>query len=320
MSQSSKIYNLNHILAVLDNPSTCSKTYCLLTTIAETLKTKYSLLHVVPPLLPYFKKILFPYSALGADEVEIYDELTEEVKESIRTCLNQGDCSFQPGTSISVAFQNQSKAHSIIEEIQQKNVDLLIYNDFFGEQSNFLLSSTVQLLMRECSVPILFAKHKAISSIKKIMIATDLSYNAIQLLAVGYALSFQFKASIDVVSVLSSPKNIRSNHLQPTFSMNSKEYARQFKQLAPKQLKRLVRAVYVPFPYKEAMEQTRCGTHFLIGDPRELIQKVCEKEGTDLLVIGNSITSETKVGQLACEIVKRSAVNILVVPNLESES
>ncbi|MBA2664389.1 MAG: universal stress protein [Bradymonadaceae bacterium] len=277
------------------------------------------LVHIVEPLAPYTRNILFPYAGLGEDEVEFEHEILSEAYEQL--CRH-----FRIDKKASKGFIGEpivriGALKTLLSELVRTIDSHMIVMGAFGEGGMHpdALGSTAERLLRSVAQPVVLVRDFERSPrINHIVVAVDLTASSVQVFAKAIGLAIQTGASVETLFVLPSPFTGDSNKLlSSNIKFNAAQVLSRSEDKIDALFERLRQQIHIPFPLKEAAARAMERRQVLVGDPATEIVRHAYENNADLVVLGahDPHTRSTRtLGRTAWTVARTSPTHVMIVP------
>lgn len=277
------------------------------------------LVHVVEQLAPYVRNILFPYAALGEDEVEFEHEILGEAYEHLLRYFRI-DKKAAKGF-VGEPIVRMGAVNTLLRDIVFSVDSDLIVMGAFGEGGMHpdALGSTTERLLRTVTQPIVMVRDfESSPRIGHIVVAVDLTPGSVHVFSRAVGLALQTGATLETVFVLPSPFiNDTNNLLSSNIKFNASHVLNRSEDKIDALFERLRQQVHVPFPLKAEAARAMETRSVLVGDPAtEIVRHAYEKQA-DLVVVGSygaHNRAAHTLGRVAWTVARRSPTHVMVVP------
>lgn len=278
-----------------------------------TLRSTY----VVPSLSPLVKQVLFPYAALGEDLPEFELELLTAAKERLAAFFEAS--SPNEGKPLNPHVICAPVTKGVLEEIQRVGPDLVVLGAHGnGTRHTGQLGSTVSRVLHEWSGPILLAKDiGSAGNLRHVVVATDFSRGASELLRTAVGVALTAEADLTVVAVIADPKLADPGGLlRGALRINDKDLQSSGRNNARKHFERIFSEMEIPFPLREAFSTLKPRLTVRYGDPCAEVSRVVSALDDVLLIVARAERSDETckgVGRTAGAIAKTVPSHVLLV-------
>lgn len=288
--------------------------------VAMTACAPLTCFHVLEKFPDIIRDMLFPYAAMGSDEVDILNEIRIGTEERGRKYLESVMEANAAHVRLKVDFARDSMAKSILHAASECNADL-IYCGAYGTKPHTTgsIGSMAATFIAYTRVPLYLIKdptHRGPH--KKILVAfLDPAYSA-NLLA--WAVSFaMFYPDSDVEIVTPVPDLQRADPFGDYQGAAPSD--RQIKaatEHVTHRAKQAVQALSVPFVYEQHAGALSFKQHAPVMPSASAVLSVADEIGADLLVIPTappSLNVDNTLREIARNITEYANQNCLVIPS-----
>ena len=276
--------------------------------------------HALEKFPDIMRDILFPYAALGSDEVDILNEVRVGIEERGHRYLESVMAENAPHVRLKVDFSRDSMAKSILHAASECNADLMFAGSYGTKpHTTGIIGSMAATFVAYTRIPLYLIKdptHRGPH--KKILVAFLEPSVSPQLLA--WAVSFaMFYPESDVEIVTPVPDLTRADPHGDYQGFCPSE--RQIRAAADRILQRTklaVQALTVPFVFEEHAGKLSFRQHAPVKDSATAVLSVAEQIGADLIVIPSSQPSlnvDNQLRETARNITEYANQNCLVIPS-----
>jgi len=314
------LHQANQILVAFDDSRYSGRALAYAIAVANSGGAKIALAHAIPPLARYFKEVLFPYAAMGVDEVEIEAELLDNAKARL------GEAALKlVGADSKVEFETHvttgaSPATGLVQLVDQLDASI-VFCGASGDTSPILgrIGATAQGIIANAHKPIFVVRDPAgTATVSRVLIALDGSSAAAETLNWGVSFALRFGADVELVTVIPDPNSSDTCGLLESLRLGA-DVKRKAERRARERAQRALDDLYVPFPFEAQAKALTFTHHTPIADPVEGICGCAAEQGADLIVVGSRHPEGTSsyLGRVAEGVVRRSGCNTLVIPILD---
>lgn len=272
--------------------------------------------HTIEPWQPYTREVLFPYAALGEDEVEFEHELRQRALAHLRQHyqLDQCDRCQPPQVLVGPAHEHLPQA------MQRTNANVIVMGAFgqHGARPD-TLGTTASMMVRHTIEPALIVRHYDPNpKIKHILCSIDLSIQSSRVVEAALSLACAMDATLETVYVLPDPlQHDTNNILNSQIKFNRKALLDRSKDKLEALFERARQNIDVPFPLEQQVQALWAKRSILFGDPSKEIIKRADATDADVIVVGSRNIQNTAgplLGQVCWSITRRSTSHVMVVP------
>lgn len=276
------------------------------------------LAHVLEPWRPYLRRALFPYAALGEDDVEFEHELLEQARHSLLDYLK---VNLERDKYIAGLTLEYGAIRPVLSaRVRSVGPDLVVMGAFGedGVQPNMLGSTAEQLLHASQSAVLLVRNYDLFPQVKHMVVGVDLSANAVDIAthALGFALTVG--ATLELVYVLPDPLAQDTNKLLAgALDFDAARVLGRLRQRIEALFERMIDQVQVTFPTQQSARELLSARKVIVGDPARALVDHADRVNADLIIVGahNTSTPSTRqLGRVAWAVARTSPTHVLVVP------
>ena len=286
---------------------------------AEGRPPRLRLAHVVERWPPYMHEVLFPYAALGEDEVEFEHELIERARQMLGEHLEL-EALDEDEDLLGPLQARVGLARQVLPELLASSGAELVVMGAFGAGGPVpeSLGSTAARLLRASTRPVLLARELGPPRLSRVLCALDLTPSCVEVLQVAMGVAIAAGAELECLFVLPDP----FDH-DPTGLLRGHldfDRGRVLERERPKidaLFERAREGVEVPFAHQEAAQDLWRQRAVRVGDPAATIVGRAEAVGADLIVLGSHNLQGAQAGQLgrvAWTVTRTCTTHALVVP------
>lgn len=277
------------------------------------------LAHVLARWPVYMRDVLFPYAALGEDEVEFEHELIERARAAMLTHLElsgEGDGGEQPELTLRMGAPREE----LPELLTRVDADLVVMGAF-GEGGPMpeSLGSLAARMLRAATVPVLLTRHfTRAPTIKRVLCALDLTPHNADVLDAAMSVAVATGAELELLFVLPDPLRQDPNNLLRGHVRVKKE--RLLERERPKieaLFDRAQQQLDVPYPHRARVAELGRNRRVEFGSPANAIVRRADAIDADLIVIGTRNLEQPtsmNLGRVSWSVTRTSTTNVLVVP------
>ncbi len=269
------------------------------------------MVHVLPQMPEYMHKTLFPYAAMGEDEVEFEQELISATKAGLEKLL-------EPPYHASIECLIGNPKTTLSQHLLSSPANLVVMGAF-GEGGPLpsSIGSTAAHIVRTSSHPVLLAKDlHPTPKIQHILCALDLTPNSYHILEVALSLALDLDAKFSAIFILpdplaQDPHNLLANHLQHSPEQLIAKEQPKLEAL----FERCFQSINLPFPLKKKAQNLWKKREITTGHVAHTITKYADDVQADLIVLGASHAPESPRPGLTClDVMTSATTHTLVVP------
>lgn len=261
-------------------------------------------IHVVPPVLRYMERTLFPYAGLGEDRVAVLDELRSNARDALSRYHRLGETKlFESGDGAQAARREEPERHrldlhvadeqssakqTLVKALDGSDAQLAIigHSGQSGQVAGALGSSALHLLIHSAR-PVMLVRDIPVVPIRKVAVGLDMSSACQEVLQTALEVALVHDASLEIVIVVPEPlvydvRGIVSGALK----VDPAKLLRTAKREVFKILGRLEAELKIPFPWQDKHAAMTIERRVEIGDPVERLVSLSAEQDIDLLVLG----------------------------------
>lgn len=315
-------HSLHQILVAFDHAPFSVQAMRLALALAARAEAEVTAVHVVPPMLGYFRQVLFPYAAMGADEPGIEAELLEAARAALLEStaeLRAPYAGTRQGDELYAHLYYGEVLVRIHESIARSNADLVLCGAF-GERTPTpgRLGGVASALVAAAHRPTLLVKQPSGPvAVRRVLIALDGSRLAGGLLNWGVSLALQLGAEdVQLVTVVPDPTRDDPAGLLSGLRV-PRDLEERGTERARKQTERALETLYVPFPAEDRARALSMKLNTLFGDPRDTIVRLVDEGDFDLVVVASRHPDNpyrSRFGRVAEGVARLAGCHVLVVP------
>lgn len=315
------MFSIERIFVPLDM-SSASKTALELALTLGQPHPQLHVAHVLEAWRAYQRRVLFPYAALGEDDVEFEHELCEVARDLITAHYDLDERTLGAPMAVRMG-QLRQELPAMLSRI---DADLIVMGAFGeGGVSPESLGSTATTIVRHAIQPTLLVReytHKP--QIKSIICALDLSPQSSEVLKAALGLAVRAEADLEIIYVLPDPLAQDTNNLlRSQLKFNRKQLIDKSKDKIDALFERALQSIEIPFPHRATVEKLWQRRRILCGDPSKEIIAHADASGADVIVVGSRNIQNSpnhQLGQVCWSITRRATCHVLVVPLEQSAS
>ncbi|QDG51775.1 universal stress protein [Persicimonas caeni] len=311
------MYQVEQVLVPVDF-STSSRAALAFARAIGKNSPRIHLAHALGEWRPYVRRVLFPYAALGEDDVEFEHELIEEARAHMLAHLE-----VNPDKDKSIAdltMQIGPVKETLSERVRSVGPDMVVMGAFGegGVQPN-VLGSTAEKLLRAVTRPVVLVRdYDPKPSIDHIVVAVDLTSRSTDVVAKALGFALQVGATIELVYVLPDPLTQDTNKiLARTLDFNATKILERSRSKIEALFDRMVDHVEVAYPEQDSARELLQQRKVMVGDPPRVIVDHADKVDADMVVVGGHNTqsaSHRQLGRIAWTIARTAPTHVMVVP------
>lgn len=276
--------------------------------------------HALEKFPDIMRDILFPYAALGSDEVDILNEVRTNIEQRGNHYLEQVMGANAQHVRLKVDFSRDSMAKSILHAASECNADL-IFSGSYGTKPHTtgIIGSMASTFVAYTRVPLYLIKdptHRG--QHKKILVAFLDPTVSPQLLA--WAVSFAMyypESDVEIVTPVPDLTRADPNGDYQGFCPAERQIHAATERVTNR-AKLAVQSLTVPFVHEQHAGNLSFRQHAPVMPPASGVLKVADEIGADLIVIPSSQPSlnvDNELRETARNITEYANQNCLVIPS-----
>ncbi len=280
-------------------------------------KARVHLSHVLEPWRPYTRRVLFPYAALGEDDVEFEHELVDTARELLLAHLELDPRADDLGR---FNLEFGPLGETLGEHIRNTGPDLVIMGAFGegGAQPNVLGSSAEKLLRTSAGPVVLVRDYTPRPSIDHIVVAVDLTSTSTDVVTRALGFAMQIEATLEMVYVLPDPLSQDTNKLLAArLDFDAARLLERSRSKIEALFDRMVNHIEVTFPEQRRAHELLANRKVIVGDPAGAIVDHADSVGADMVVVGAhnaQSRSRRQLGRVAWTVARTTPTHVMVVP------
>ena len=315
----SYFYALQNLFVASDFLTYATQGLMIAHDLAQRSNASLTCFNVLEKFPAIMRDIVFPYAAMGSDEVEILNELRNGIAARGQRYIENTMGADASHVRLKVDFARDSMAKSILHAASDTNADLM-FSGAYGTKPHTtgIIGSMAATFVAYTRIPLYLIKDPTQHAPhKKILVAfLDPSIDA-QLLA--WAVSFAMFYPDSDIEIVSPVPDIE--HCDPF-----KDYAgfapseRQIEAArvcVTQRAKVAVQSLSVPFLYEPHVKQMSFGHHAPVQSTAQAVLETADKIGADLIVVPSSqpyLDSDNPLRGIARTVTEYANQNCLVIP------
>jgi len=287
--------------------------------------------HVIPPLLRYLRATLFPYAALGEDELAIMAEVQVNARAAVQRflkledfALSVGDAEAEEGAhvlDVLAADETSNVAQHLLGRLSETSAELMVAGlHGEGESSPGIAGSVAMRLAAESTRPIVFVRPVDRGrAVRKVLVALDMDMEGARIYAVALGMALRLGADLTVLTVIPDPlaRDV-TGVLGNTVEVKADALAKRGRKETAKLMARFRSTLEVPFSSKAALDRTKIEDVVVVGDPEMTILAWATEHDVDLIVVGRHGEGRSRLpsnmGRVTRTLLGCSPCYLMVVP------
>ncbi|MFU8804710.1 MAG: universal stress protein [Bradymonadaceae bacterium] len=312
------MYRVEQVLVPVDFSGFSRCALAFARSLGET-SPQIQLAHVIDAWAASTRQVLFPYAAMGEDEIEFEHELLEEARAHLHRYFKI-DKSLEK-SFISEPIVRMGPVNELLPELARTVDSEMVVMGAFGEGGVHpdALGATAERMLRSVVQPLVLVRDfERKPSIKHIVVAVDLGPKSGDVLERALGLALQTGATMETIYVVPSPfVHDTHNILSQALKFNARQVLSRASDKIDALFERMHQSLEVPHPVRPQAAKLLKSRRTLFGDPSaEIIRHAYENEA-DLVVVGahNPQTKTTRtLGRVAWTVARGCPTNVMVVP------
>jgi nucleotide-binding universal stress UspA family protein len=311
------MYKIEQVLVPVDF-STFSRAALTFARAIGDNPPRVHLAHILEPWRPYLRSVLFPYAALGEDDVEFEQELLDEARESLLRHLKVNPDKEKYIAGFTLEYGNIKD--TLGDRVRSVGPDLVVMGAFGeGGVQPYMLGSTAEKLLRSVQCPtVLVRNFEPSPKVEHIVVGVDLSPSSVDIVARALGFALTVGATLELVYVLPDPLiNDTNKLLARSLDFDAGKILERSRSRIEALFDRMVDQVQVSFPAQEAARELLATRKVVVGDPSRALVDHADRADADLIVVGahNTATSTTRqLGRVAWTVARSAPTHVMVVP------
>jgi nucleotide-binding universal stress UspA family protein len=288
--------------------------------LAQASCASLTCFHALEKFPAVMREILFPYAALGSDEVEILNEVRSGVEASGRAYLSKVMQGKEEHVRLKVDFSRDSMAKSILHAASECNADLMFCGAYGTKpHTTGIIGSMAATFVAYTRTPLYLIKNPThIGAHKKILVAfIDPSFSAKLLAwAVSFAM-FYPDSDIEIVTPVPNLKRADPYADYQGFAPGTRQIAAATERITHR-AKQAVQQLTVPFVFEEHASNLSFKQHAPVMSPAGAILSVAEEISADLIVLPTtqpSLDVDNEIRDVTRNVTEYANQNCLVIPS-----
>jgi len=193
------MFKIKKILVPTDFSENAATAYNVAHKIATRFKAKIDFIHVVQTMDYYHKSIAKLSVPLKTDE-DLYPQLKQQASHKVKKLMDYYLKPANKGDDIVHIASNPSQA--IAKHAEQGEYDLVVMATLGEHESNFLIGSVAQKVIRYSTIPVLSTGISNLDTIENILVPTDGSQVSLKALPLAISVALTFNATITLFHVM----------------------------------------------------------------------------------------------------------------------
>lgn len=310
------MFGIDYIVVPVDFSRSSRAALSLAKSLADK-DTRVEMIHVVDRWPRFMEDVLFPYAPLGEDAIEIEAELVGAAHEALGDYHNlNGEKNSVEGPI--VAFGELKP--TLTDHIKATGSQLVIAGAFgeSGVAPDSLGSVAERLIRSSGRATLLVRGIDAHPTIKKILLALDLTEGSNRVVEVAVGLAQRSGAELEIIHVVPDPlADDQSQVLASALGFDRGKVASKARHRVEALFDRLIRDLEPAYGEHVEVAQLLAKRRVTMGDPAAEIVAYAQKTGADLVVVGSQNPARADsayLGRVAATVARRSPTHVVVVP------
>ncbi|MFP4600719.1 MAG: universal stress protein [Persicimonas sp.] len=311
------MYQIEQVLVPVDFSTFSRAAVSLARTLGDD-KPRVHLSHVLEPWRRYTRSVLFPYAALGEDDVEFEHELIDTAREQLLAHLQLDPEADEDLGHFNLEFGPLGE--TLGAHIRNTGPDVVIMGAFGegGARPN-VLGSSAEKLLRTCTGPVVLVRdYTPRPSIDHVVVAVDLTSTSTEVVARALGFAMQVEASLEMVYVLPDPLSQDTNKLLAGhLDFDAAHILERSRAKIEALFDRVANHIEVAFPKQRQAHELLANRKVIVGDPASAIVDHADSAGADMIVVGAhnaQSASRQQLGRVAWTVARTTPTHVMVVP------
>ncbi len=321
MSENTKtyFYHLQNLFVALDFLPYSTQALHLASELSESTCASLTCLNVLGKIPTGMREILFPYAALGNDEVEILNELRSGVEAKGAKFLRDTMGEAAEHMKLKVDFARDSMAKSILHGASEVNADLIFAGSYGTKpHTTGIIGSMAATFVAYTRTPLYLVKDPTHHGAhKKILVAfLDPALSA-QLLtwAVSFAMCYE-GCDVEIVTPIADWNVCDRYNDYQGFAPSERQLANAV-ECVTKRAKQAVQSLSVPFAFEQHARELSFTQHAPVMNRASAVLSVADKISADLIVLPSvqpSLNVDNEIREVARNVTEYANQNCLIIP------
>ncbi|MEO1271904.1 MAG: universal stress protein [Myxococcota bacterium] len=293
--------------------------------LAALTHAQVQCLHLVPPALSYIREVVFPFAALGSEELALLTHIRRNAETRLRHYLEvgEGDKATRPDIEVVLGNEERAMGEQLMERVAELESDLVFIGSS-GESGELPghHGTVAERMVTQSTRPVFVSRtSEQRRTIKRVAVALDLSPSSAAVYTKALEAALVYEASLHVLVVAADPRNQDIGGIVgAVVKVEPNAVQKRANRDVRKKLARIRDEVQIPFPWHDKLKLLRKDEHdrILFGDPAEQLVHDVVEHNIDLLVVGRQGHRRTalpmRLGRTARAVVGYAPCHLLVVP------
>lgn len=272
--------------------------------------------HVVEPWAPYVRRVLFPYAALGEDDVEFEHELIEAARAELDRHLDLD----AEDAAVAEPIVRLGGRETLAEIARSTGADAVVMGAFGeGGVRAGALGSTAERLIGAIAQPVFLVRDfDRRPDLERIVVGVSLGPESAEVVDWALSLALQSGAQLELVFVLADPLAQDTNQLLArAIDYDRRGVIDRSRDRIAALYDRMVKQVEVAFASRDDAQALLANRKVLVGEPADALVSHADEVGADLVVVGTHSPpgrAPNNLGRVASRVARTSPTHVLVVP------
>ena len=323
MSENTKsyFYHLQNIFVAADFLSYSTAGLQLASELSGLSCAALTCFHALEKIPTSIRDILFPYAALGSDEVEFMDELRAGTEKRGAKFLRDTMGASAEHMRLKVDFARDSMAKSILHAASEVNADLMVAGAYGTKpHTTGIIGSMAATFVAYTRIPLYLVKDPThYSGHKKILVAFLNPSLSAQLLAWAVSFAMCYEGSdIEIVTPVPDWQGCDRFGDYHGFAPSAKQTHQALESVTVR-AKHAVQALSVPFAYETHARELSFRQHAPVRHSASAVLSVADEIGADLIVLPSvqpSLNVDNEIREVARNVTEYANQNCLVIPEV----
>ena len=288
--------------------------------LARTSCASLTCFNVLEKFPTIMRDIIFPYAALGSDEIEILNEIRKGVEERGAKYLEKVMGENATHVRLKVDFARDSMAKSILHAASECNADLMFCGAYGTKpHTTGIIGSMAATFVAYTRTPLYLIKNPTHSGPhKKILVALiEPAFSAkLMAWAVSFAM-FYPESDIEIVTPVPDLKRADPYADYQGFAPGARQIAAATERITHR-AKQAVQSLSVPFAFEKHASELSFTQHAPVMSPASAVLSVAEEISADLIVVPTtqpSLDVDNEIRDITRNITEYANQNCLVIPS-----
>ena len=312
-------YSMQSIFVASDFLSYATQALYQAYDLARTACASVTCFHALEKFPTVMRDILFPYAALGNDEVEILNEIRKGIEDRGAKYLEKVMAENASHIRLKVDFSRDSMAKSILHVASECNADLMFCGAYGTKpHTTGVIGSMAATFVAYTRIPLYLIKDPTHTGVHKKILVSFLD-PALSPKLLAWAVSFAMfypESDIEIVTPVPNLKRADPFGDYQGFSPSERAISNATERITQR-AKVAVQSLNVPFAYEKHASELSFKQHAPLLSPASAVLSVADEIGADLIVIPTaqpSLEVDNELREIARNITEYANQNCLVIP------